>query len=617
MIVQDLKRKFSTLRKVLGFIYGNYTIVAVFRDFLFLVSTAAEIYGITVFGKFIDATTEIIVEWQNFDLRRYFSTPSFKYLALVLLLWIVVQVCKQIRAYLYTVIYEKTWSTTQSNMIEKVAKSNLQDVEKKEFQDMLAFVPAFSISRLIDVYDNFSTVLSNIVRLVSAMVIIFQYVGPSSLLILLFVLPESIFIHFRRKDIRNYLDESIGKFRYLSYIQNLALTISNFWELRVNSIFTYLRRRYDQEYNEYLEGFFKKEEPFYSERIGFSIVGQIMKFGYIVYAFSVAIAKKLTFGTFKAIYDYIDISYTSASSIVDSLSLISVNLGYIDKYFDLMEYEGFGDQYHGEKKLPKGTPILEFKNLGFSYPDDEKTVVLKNLNIVVNPGQKVAIFGGDGSGKSTIIKILTGLYGIDEGEYLLGGIPTKELDRGELKQRLSVVFQDFINYHFSFKENIVISGQRKNVNLSLYENALNVAGGKKIQKELGIEDTNILGKTFPSGRELAPGYWQRLAISRMLYRDKDIFIMDEPFTYIDDVSAEEMLPKIFDFVGKERSLIYITRSTNLLNRFDYIYYLDKGKVVESGSWDELMKKDGRLRKEYRELMKNRKEKENNMLKRKL
>ncbi len=610
MIVQDFKAKFSTLKKVLGFIYGNYTVVAVFRDFLFFISTAAEIYGITVFGKFIDSTTTILLQWQSFDLRQYLSTDSFKHLALVLLLWIITQVCKQTREYLYTVIYEKTWSTTQSNMIEKVSRSNLQDVEKKEFQDMLAFIPAFSLARLISVYDKFSIVLSSVVRLVSAMVILYKYVGISAFVLLLVVLPETVFIHFRRKEIRGYLDEAIGKVRYLSYIQNVALTISNFLELRVNNIYRYLKRRYNEEYREYLGGFFRTHEAFYKTRIGFSILGEIAKYAYIIYTFSVAIVKRLSFGTFKAIYDYIDISYDSALNIVDSLSSISVNLGYIGKYFDLMEYKGFGDQYNGKKKLKKDTPVLELKNLSFAYPDDEKTVVLKDLNMVVNPGEKVAIFGGDGSGKSTVVKILTGLYGVDDGGYLLDGIPTKELDRGQLKKKLAVVFQDFINYHFSFKENVVISGQRKDIDTKLYDKVLGIAGGKAIQKELAIQDSNILGKTFPSGRELAPGYWQRLAIARALYRNKDIFIMDEPFTYIDDVSAEKILLEMFNFIGKNRSLIYITRSTNLLNRFDRIYYLSKGEMVESGSWDELMKKDSKLKKDYVELVKSHKGEDN-------
>ena len=109
-----------------------------------------------------------------------------------------------------------------------------------------------------------------------------------------------------------------------------------------------------------------------------------------------------------------------------------------------------------------------------------------------------------------------------------------------------------------------------------------------------IDDTSILGKTFASGRDLSPGYWQRLAIARMLYRNKRIFIMDEPFTYIDDVSAEDIINDIFEFLGKDRSLIFITRSTKHLEKFDRIYYFENGRVIESGSWKELMKSKGRL-----------------------
>ena len=115
-----------------------------------------------------------------------------------------------------------------------------------------------------------------------------------------------------------------------------------------------------------------------------------------------------------------------------------------------------------------------------------------------------------------------------------------------------------------------------------------------------MKNSNILGKTFPSGKELSPGYWQRLSIARMLYRDRNIFIMDEPFTFIDDISARGILKDMFEFVGNSRSIIYITRSMNLLEEFDRIYYFDKGKIVESGSWNELMKKQGRL---YREAKK--------------
>jgi putative ABC transport system ATP-binding protein/ATP-binding cassette subfamily B protein len=322
-----------------------------------------------------------------------------------------------------------------------------------------------------------------------------------------------------------------------------------------------------------------------------------MKFTYIIYVLSISITKGLTFGTFKALYDYVAVVYSSIFGILDALSLMSNNLEYIDEFFHLIQYKGFGDQKHGEIRLGEGTPTLEFKDLDFAYPDDPETEVLSNLNIELKPGERIAFFGGDGSGKTTTVKILAGLYRVTEGEYLIDGYGIRDLDRGQLKKKLAVIFQDFIAYHFTLKENIIISQKRKNVDRKLYKKVIDIAGVKKFKKQINLKDTSVLGKTFPSGKDLSPGYWQRLSIARMLYRNRNIFIMDEPFTFIDDLSAKNILKRMFDFIGEDRSMIYITRSLNHLKNFDRIYYFDKGKIVESGSWNELMKKKGKLYKE--------------------
>jgi ABC-type multidrug transport system fused ATPase/permease subunit len=599
MIVQKFKDKLFALRKTLGFIYSRYTFAALGRDLLFLISTGAEIYGITVLGKFIDETANILLDWNQFDLDSYFGTESFYYLLMLLLLWVVLQICTQGREYLFHVINENVWKDSQREMLAKVSGANLEDVEKEEFQDYLVFVPSYSIARITSAYDNFSTILSNIIRLVSAFAILFATMGWTALLLLLFVIPETIAVHIRRKELKGYRDEEIGRLKFLNYIQNLGLMIPNFAELRVNNIYSYLRRKYKEEYQEFVGGLLKKLFSFTRDKTSLSIIGQFMKYGYLVYVLSIAVAKRLTIGTFKALYDYVDVIYSSTFRVINALSLMSNNLEYIDEYFKLVDYKGFGDYKHGDVKLKEGTPSLEFKNLTFEYPDDPGTKILKNLNIKIEPGEKVAFFGGDGSGKTTTVKILTGLYRVKEDQYLIDGHGIQDLDRKQLKQKLSVMFQDFIHYHFSLIENVVISGQRKNVNKDLYKEVIKVAGVKDFKKEINLKDKSVLGKTFPSGKELSPGYWQRLSIARTLYRNKNIFIMDEPFTFIDDISARDILGGIFDFLGDDKSMIYITRSVSLLKNFDRIYYFDKGRVVESGSWDELMKKKGKL---YTEIM---------------
>jgi ABC-type multidrug transport system fused ATPase/permease subunit len=597
MIVQKFKQKSFALKRTLKFIYSQYTGAAIARDVLFIISTAAEIYGITVLGRFIDATTELLLNWSEFNFNSYLATDSFYFLLLILLLWIVVQICNQARHYFFHVINEKVWKDSQNEVLSKVSGANLEDIETEDFQDMLIFAPAFSIGRITATYENFSSILSNAIRLVSAGVILFGTMGWSVLLLLLFVLPETIAVHIRRRQIRMYQDEETGNLKFLNYIQNLGLQISNFTELRVNNIYSYLKRKYKEQYDKYVEGLLRGHLNFNRDKAAYSIVGQVMKFGYVIYVLSFSVVKGLTFGTFKALYDYVDVVYSSIFRIIDSLSLMSNNLEYIGEFFNLIEHKGFGDHKHGDIKLKEGTPTLEFKNLTFEYPDDPGTNILSNLNIKLKPGEKIAFFGGDGSGRSTTVKILTGLYRVNEDEYLINGHGIQNLDRRQLKKKLSVIFQDFIDYHFTLKENVIISGDRKNVDRELYKKVIKIAGVKKFKKQINLKDSSVLGKTFPSGKDLSPGYWQRLSIARMLYRNRNIFIMDEPFTFIDDISANDILKGMFDFIGKDRSMIYITRSVNHLKHFDRIYYFDKGKIIESGSWDELMKKKGKLYKE--------------------
>ncbi len=600
MILQKYRQKLITLGNVLKFMYGRYTFTVIARDILFVLGTFSEVYSITVLGKFIDEVAKILLNWNSFSLDLFWSSDAFMYIAMIFVLWSILQACNQARLHLYTVIYEKVWEDARYMMVAKVSQSNLQDVEQEKFQDLLTYAPAYSIDRMILTYDSFSGIVGNAVKIISTAIIIFETMSWSVLFLILFVLPQIVVVHIRRKKIRGYQDENVSKLKYLNYLLNVTLQISNFLELRVNDTFAYLKRRYVEEYDEFLKGYLKTDANMYRDRTIVNIFGQCLKFMYVIYMLSVAIVRKHSLGTFKALYDYIDMTYTSVYNIFDSMSYISALLGYDEKFFELMNYEGFGDHEHGTLKLKKGTPEIEFKNLSFSYPDDPKTMVLKHIDLVVKPGEKVAFFGGDGSGKSTMVKILSGLYQIKKGDYLLDDISVKDLDRGQLKKKIAVTFQDFINYNFSVRENVVISGERKNIDKKLYESVSKIGLVKDLLVKEGIDDERILGKTFPGGKELPWGYWQRLAISRMLYRNRKIFVMDEAFTFIDSESKDTILNNILDFIGEEKTLIYITRSIENLEMFDKIYFFENGKIVESGSWDELTKKKGKFYKIVKE-----------------
>jgi len=596
---KKLLKRISTTIKVLKFIYKRYPISAISRDTLNIGLTIAEIYAVAISGKFLDATADIFLNWEVFSFQKYFITDSFYYLLIILLLWMIVEVANQLRVYFYTRIYEQSWMDANRIMMREVADSNLQDVESKEFQDLIAYVPAYSIDSLILSYDAFSIILRQVIRLVGSVAILFKTLSWSVLLLMIFVLPEVIYSYISRKKIREYSQKSVKKLKFLNYLRNISLRIPLFPELRVNDTFTYIRKTYEKEYTGYLKGLLLGHEDFFAKKTIWSLVDQIFKYIFLIYLLAKSVVSKLSLGTFMALYNYVEVVYDASFYLLDYIALLSDRLAYAEKFFELAEYEGFGEIVHGKKKLKKGTPGLEFQELDFSYPDDPDTKILENITFEIKKGEKVAFVGGDGSGKSTLVNIFCGLYQVIAGDYTIDGHSIRELDRGELKKKMAVTFQSFVDYDFTLKENITISDKRKMVDEKLYKKVIKVAEVDKVVKKEKISDKQILGKYFEGGKEISPGYWQRIAIARMLYRNANIFIMDEPFSFVDGKSKEKLLEGVFSFAGDDRTVIYITKDTDNLEKFDKIFYLENGKITESGNYKELLKKKGKLYKEMK------------------
>lgn len=596
-IIQD---KVKTLWKVVTFFYGRYPKEVVLRDLIFIVVIVAEMTGITVAGKFLDATLTIIRESTGqFDIQQYLATDSFYFLSISLLLLIIVIIGRNLRAYIAANITDKVWKDTSLEVLGKISNSNLQDIEKPKIQNLIDFIPNYSIANLLMSYEAFSAIVYQLARGATAFVILFSHLGWSVLFLTLFVLPEILLSHFNRKRMQLYDDNQMSRLKLTSYIYfTLGMDIRNFMELRVDNTYDFLRKRFKKEREEYLAGLFERRKHFTIDATFGGVSGQLFKYVYIVYLVAHVVINKITIGTFSALFNYVDVVYTSALTALNTFSLLDNNLAYASKYFELVHYQGFGDEKHGFAKLGRKTPTLAFHNLNFSYPDEPERRVLENINLEIKPGEKVAFFGGDGSGKSSLIKILTGLYEVTSGDYQIGEYSIRELARGELKRKVSVTFQNYVNYNFSIRENITLTSQRRDIDMDLYKKILKICEIDTLMKKEKITDRLILGK-YLDGKELSPGYWQRLAIARMLYRNRNIFVMDEPFTFIDAPSRENILKGIVNLLGPKKTLILITRDTDLLDMFDRIYVFDDGHIVEAGDWRELIEKKGKFYKEVK------------------
>lgn len=229
---------------------------------------------------------------------------------------------------------------------------------------------------------------------------------------------------------------------------------------------------------------------------------------------------------------------------------------------------------------------IEFRNVSFTYPGTESKA-LDNLSFAIHPGEKLAVVGVNGSGKTTMIKLLCGLYEPDQGEILVNGRDIRELDQEACRKLFGVVFQDFQLFSFGLGQNLagsrIYDGERARA-------ALEEAGfGARLA---GMDLETSLYKDFnPQGVEISGGEAQKIAIARALYRQAPILILDEPTAALDPQAEYEVYEKL-NHISENRTAIFISHRMSSCRFCGRILVLDGGRLVQEGSHEELLRDSG-------------------------
>jgi ATP-binding cassette subfamily B protein len=235
---------------------------------------------------------------------------------------------------------------------------------------------------------------------------------------------------------------------------------------------------------------------------------------------------------------------------------------------------------------------IRFEDVSFSYPGAEEPA-LEHITLHLAPGASVALVGENGSGKTTLIKLLTRLYLPTSGRILLDGQDLREWDELALRQRIGVIFQDFTRYQMLVGENVGAGDERFFEDEPRWREAAAKGMASEFIDTLPAGYQTQLGKWFKDGRELSGGQWQKIALSRAFMRTRaDILVLDEP-TAAMDAQAEADIFEHFRQLAKDRITILISHRFSTVRMADQIAVLDRGRIVEHGSHEELMQLDGR------------------------
>jgi ATP-binding cassette subfamily B protein len=244
-----------------------------------------------------------------------------------------------------------------------------------------------------------------------------------------------------------------------------------------------------------------------------------------------------------------------------------------------------------EQRGPKPDDGIRFENVEFRYPGAERPA-LSAITLHLRPGQSVALVGENGSGKTTLIKLLTRLYQPTAGRILLEGLDLNEWDEATLRRRIGVIFQDFVRYQLLVGENVGAGDVRHFEERPRWQEAADKGMATPFIRELPAQFETQLGKWFKDGRELSGGQWQKIALSRAFMRSAaDILVLDEP-TAAMDAAAEAQVFEHFQSLTRERIAILISHRFSTVRMADQIAVLDQGRIVELGSHDALVRRDG-------------------------
>jgi ATP-binding cassette, subfamily B, bacterial len=323
-----------------------------------------------------------------------------------------------------------------------------------------------------------------------------------------------------------------------------------------------------------------------------TLLGTIGCYGSYAWAIYETLNGRFNLGALWALLGAIGGACTSMQSVFTSFSSIANQSLFLT---DLLQFFAVKPKVCSKlQAIPAPRAIqsgFEFRNVSFGYPHSGRRV-LNNVSFTLEPGQRIALVGENGQGKTTIVKLLTRLYDPTEGKILLDGIDLREYDLESLWKNIAVIFQDFTRYEMTVSENIAVGQIEESANPFRIRAAATKSSAEKFVRRLPKGFDQTLGCRFDGGVDLSGGEWQKLALARAYLRDAQLLILDEPTAALDARSEHEVFER-FAELTKGKMAMLISHRLSTVRMADRILVLENGSIAEQGHHDQLVATSGR------------------------
>ena len=559
---------------------------AIFNTYRLVRKNAGAIYVLILLESIISALTDpLIIYATKLSVDSIVGFVSggadVKPVIFLVLLFAWKELSKFFRNILDIKLEQRLELNLNKSLMNKLSLIAVDEIEKPEFQDKLNQIKDRPHLALIELFNSSILILSTVIKVVGIAFVFFNISGILGISYLVAAIFDILFTFMAVNKMNKMFENTSRNEREMENVIDILKNKDALYEIKVFKMKNLFLNRFEK----YSSAVFKERLDTTLKSQNYLLLSSVVNIVWmglvILFIVSKLLAKAIGAGDLTAIVTSASSTLDMAEDFVYEASTVSNN-GYIaNTLFYILSY----DERKVEKSSKYGDEI-EFSHVSFKYPGTQKTV-LHDLSFKINKDKVTAIVGENGAGKSTIIKLVAGLYEPTEGSVRISNMNPYSMSNEDISNELSIVFQDFKNYELSLRDNILF-GKVGDISEDL----------RLLELDKYSENINI-GKLEEDGVYLSGGENQKLALARAIQKKADFLIFDEPTASMDPMVEAKMYDNILK-VLKSRGAIIITHRLVLSKLADDIIVLGDGRIVERGSHDELMNRGGIYKQMYDE-----------------
>ncbi|MCB9128821.1 MAG: ABC transporter ATP-binding protein [Ardenticatenales bacterium] len=472
-------------------------------------------------------------------------------------------------------------------IIRKALALDLSYFEDADFYDQLQNARREADRRGLQIVVQSFGLVQNLITLASFALLLIRFSPLLTLILFCATIPT--FIAQNRFAQLNFriLSWRAPERRKMTYYEHLLTVDSNVKEIKLFGVGEPLLDRYSRIFTQLYE----EDEVLARRRsaasVGWGLLTSLSY--YLAYAWIVlrTIAGTITLGDMTVYLSVFRQSQSTFQGLFSSLTSLYENSLFMSNLFSFLALE----PQMAQAKKPQPMPAriqegIEFRDVSFRYPGREGWA-LRGVNLILRPGEKMALVGANGAGKTTLIKLLTRLYDPTEGAIYLDGVDLREYDITEWRQKIGVIFQDFVRYHLSASENIGLGQWDAMDDDARVREAAEKGNADEVISALPHGYDTVLGRWFRDGHELSGGEWQKVALGRAFMREAELLVLDEPTAAL-DARHEYQIFQQFRALTEGRMAVLISHRFSTVRMADRIAVIEDGRIAELGSHEALM-----------------------------